>query len=595
VERGNTLKLQFPSITSRLIVVLVIAIITFTAVGLIAMIITDRRLIRERADSSLVSTSSMFVRLAENYIESGLSQNNPDRFIEDLKRLTEAEFTFLRPAKHSLPQTREQGALLTPAYALVLKEVLDVVSSTLPDPLSHQLRDSIKQLNKDTLGTHFEATLGGQAYLTRLIHFNIAPDQAIVIVIQKPLISGAEISYAMILVGGLALFGALFIIMVAFFLGRNITQPVKRLIGAAQAVQEGGQHWVGMAYLSKSLSLERKDELGKLAAAFNRMVRILQEKEQMQDLLGKVVSREIAKELLDHDIELGGEEKQVTVLFLDIRNFTGLSEGHSPKRVLSMLNTCLTEASQIIEQNHGVVDKYVGDSVMALYGAPLATKEDANNAVATALAIEQSLDTLNVKLSQDSFDTIRIGVGISTGTVVAGNMGSINRLNYSVIGDNVNTASRLEELTKYYRTWVIVNDTTRKAADHYLYRMIDRVRVRGKKQSIAICQPLCHRDKLDESVRTLVGIHQQAIDAYSNQEWSQAINLFTKLKGLDSKTPLYPMYIDRCEHLQANPPGGEWDGVFDNGDNSHESQRIDVSISKKETGQGEKCQPCPSD
>lgn len=446
------MKLLSHGIRSRLVLVLLLAVLIIQGINLGVWLNKDKTDITAATEKSLSSATQLFIHLANLYQQSEITNKDHRQFIQQLKQLTDSEFTFLQPAQMIMPAATQQGSPLDPQAHKILKGVVDVTNSTLPEGLSHQLRDRVKQMGVDELNTQFTLHLGNRLYLTELIRLNVAEDQSIIVLIQQPMTSqiAKNRSTIVLLIAGVTLIGLTLIGLIGYLLGRNIIYPVNRLIGAAQAVQQGGQHWVGMAYLSKSLSLERKDELGRLALAFNQMVRVLQEKEQMQNLLGKVVSPEIADQLLQHEIKLGGEERQVTVLFLDIRNFTGISEGQSPERVLKMLNTCLSELSQTIDNHHGVVDKYIGDSIMALFGAPLRSKQDATNAISAALAIESSLAPLNTRLEKENYQPIKVGTGISTGTVVAGNMGSKSRLNYSVIGDNVNIASRLEGLTKQY-------------------------------------------------------------------------------------------------------------------------------------------------
>lgn len=564
------MKLLSHGIRSRLVLVLLLAVLIIQGINLGVWLNKDKTDITAATEKSLSSATQLFIHLANLYQQSEITNKDHRQFIQQLKQLTDSEFTFLQPAQMIMPAATQQGSPLDPQAHKILKGVVDVTNSTLPEGLSHQLRDRVKQMGVDELNTQFTLHLGNRLYLTELIRLNVAEDQSIIVLIQQPMTSqiAKNRSTIVLLIAGVTLIGLTLIGLIGYLLGRNIIYPVNRLIGAAQAVQQGGQHWVGMAYLSKSLSLERKDELGRLALAFNQMVRVLQEKEQMQNLLGKVVSPEIADQLLQHEIKLGGEERQVTVLFLDIRNFTGISEGQSPERVLKMLNTCLSELSQTIDNHHGVVDKYIGDSIMALFGAPLRSKQDATNAISAALAIESSLAPLNTRLEKENYQPIKVGTGISTGTVVAGNMGSKSRLNYSVIGDNVNIASRLEGLTKQYGVWIIVNESTKTIASEFAYRWIDRVRVRGRRQTINIYQPLCHRDNLNQATRTLIQTHQSAMEAYIKMQWVEAISFFEKAHSLDPDTPLYPFFIARCRTFIEHPPESSWDGTVDINQNS---------------------------
>ena len=245
------------------------------------------------------------------------------------------------------------------------------------------------------------------------------------------------------------------------FIARKVTRPVKDLTEGAKKIERGD-------YQTKILT-DQKDEIGQLANSFNRMAKGLAEKEKIRNLLGKVVSSDIAEELLSKEIELGGEEKEATILFSDIREFTQLCEGVEPKQILEILNVYLTEMSELVELNKGVIDKYIGDAIMAIFGAPTQHGDDANNAVTAALAMTAALTLLN-QARQGSAPMIKIGIGLNTATVVAGNMGSPNRLNYTVIGDGVNLSSRLEGLTKFYGLEILVSESTKMKAKKFVYQ-----------------------------------------------------------------------------------------------------------------------------
>jgi adenylate cyclase len=228
--------------------------------------------------------------------------------------------------------------------------------------------------------------------------------------------------------------------------------------------------------------------LGDLASAFNRMSAGLADRDRVRDLLGKVVSPEIAAQLLHSEAVLGGEEREVTILFSDLRNFTSLSERLAPKDVLALLNRYLDRMSAIVEEHQGVIDKFIGDAIMALFGAPVADPAAADHALAAAQAMQVALSALNAELAADGLPQLAIGIGINTARVVAGNMGSQRRLNYTVIGDGVNVAARLEALTKdpVYATRILVSDSTRQGARaaHHL-RSVGGVVIRGRKEPVA--------------------------------------------------------------------------------------------------------------
>jgi len=279
----------------------------------------------------------------------------------------------------------------------------------------------------------------------------------------------------------LALLGLAISAAVGIWIARGISKPVLQLAEGARKIGEGDyQHRVNVS---------QPDEMGLLAASFNHMSKGLAERDQVRDLLGKVVSPSVAAELLRKDVTLGGEEREVSVLFSDVRSFTTMCEALPPQEVLGILNRYFTRMSALVEAHGGVVDKYVGDAIMALFGAPLANPDDADRAMETALEMCEALDELNSQQQVRGHPAINVGIGINTDIVIAGNMGSQTRLNYTVIGDGVNLASRLEGLTKTpeYATRIIISKTTlAKAKGRYQTRSLGEVAVKGKQKPTEI-------------------------------------------------------------------------------------------------------------
>jgi adenylate cyclase len=215
----------------------------------------------------------------------------------------------------------------------------------------------------------------------------------------------------------------------------------------------------------------------------------LAERDRVRDLLGKVVSPEIAAQLLQSDLQLGGEEREVTVLFSDLRDFTALSERLPPAEVLALLNRYLDRMSAVVERHGGVIDKYIGDAIMALFGAPVAAPDAAARALAAARAMAAALDQLNAELAAEGRPPLALGIGINTARVIAGNMGSRSRLNYTVIGDGVNLAARLEALTKdpAYGTRILVSGATAAAAGATSgLRPLGPVTVKGRTEPVPV-------------------------------------------------------------------------------------------------------------
>jgi len=253
----------------------------------------------------------------------------------------------------------------------------------------------------------------------------------------------------MVSLGGVALaavFGAGF--------ARRLSRPVQQLAAHTQVIARGDYE--------TRLNLQRQDELGALAAAFNTMSTGLAERDQVRDLLDKNVSPEVAAEMMREGSGLGGEERRVSILFADLRGFTTMSENLPPRAIVTLLNRYLDRMAQAIEAEGGVIDKFIGDEIMALFGAPVPYDHCALRAIKAALSMRSALAELNRELTAEGHPTLSFGIGINTAQVVAGNIGSANRLNYSVIGDGVNLAARLQSQTRNpdFATDIIASEQT---------------------------------------------------------------------------------------------------------------------------------------
>ncbi len=282
---------------------------------------------------------------------------------------------------------------------------------------------------------------------------------------------------AVVAVGALVVAAAL-----ALAFARGLARPVERLAAHTERISAGDY--------SARVPVDRADELGRLAGAMNAMSAGLAERDRVRDLLDKNVSPEVAARLLRDGAVLGGEEREVTILFADLRGFTTLSERLTPPELLALLNRYLDRMGGAIEAHGGVIDKFIGDAIMALFGAPVAQGDAAARALAAARAMESALAALNTELAAEGRPPLAIGIGINTARVVAGNIGSSRRLNYSVIGDGVNVAARLQALTRVtdYRTNIILSAATRAAADRAAAdaRPLGTVSVKGRIEPVEI-------------------------------------------------------------------------------------------------------------
>lgn len=337
-------------------------------------------------------------------------------------------------------------------------------------------------------------------------------------------------------------------------LSRSISRPLVQLASVVRRIEAGDY--------ARSVVVRARDELGQLADSINSMAKGLAEKEKVRDLLGKVVSTQIADELLRNPVELGGEERVVTVMFVDIKGFTTFCEGRAPQAVLTTLNRYLSHITAIIETHHGVVDKFNGDAVMALFGAPVAGSNDAAQAVAAALEIPEALTALTAEARAAGRPGLQACVGVNTDRVVAGNVGSENRLNYSVIGDGVNLAARLESLTRFYQVDCIVSEATRRAAPDFLYRELDWVRVAGKQEAVRIYEVVAPGTSATASLRDSVDAFQRMLTRYRAQDWDAAEAELDLLESAEGPRALYTLYRDRMARWRLEPPSADWQGQY---------------------------------
>lgn len=333
----------------------------------------------------------------------------------------------------------------------------------------------------------------------------------------------------------------------------RVTRPVADLARAARRVARGRY--------DEPVRVPQRDELGLLADSFNEMMTGISERDRIRDLLGRVVSPEIAEELLSKRIELGGEQREVSVLFADIRDFTTISETEPPQRIISLLNTFLTRASEIVEAHGGVVADYIGDSMMALFGAPTRHDDDATRSVRTALDLWVALPEINRRIVALGCAPLSVGVGIHTSVVVAGSMGSESRLKYSVIGDGVNLASRLEGLTRRYGVGVIASAATREACRGIVFRELDRVRVKGRRAPVGIHQPLGPEGEIDGAALDTLALHGRALDRFRARDWEGAAELFGEVGRRWPGDPPSALYAERIARLRVELPGSDWDGT----------------------------------
>ncbi|MCP4595089.1 CHASE2 domain-containing protein [Neptuniibacter sp.] len=288
-------------------------------------------------------------------------------------------------------------------------------------------------------------------------------------------------------------------------------------------------------------------------------------KRLLAGLFGQYVPPELVAEMADKPDEysLTGESREMTVLFSDVRGFTNMSEGLDPKQLTQLMNAFLTPMTSIIHQHRGTIDKYMGDAIMSFWGAPLPDANQAENALDAAIAMIDHLDDLNDEFAQKGWPAIDIGVGLNTGVMTVGNMGSKFRKAYTVMGDSVNLGSRLEGLTKEYGVKIIVSEFTKQHLDSaFHFRELDRVKVKGKDQSVAIFEPLGRLGQVAESELEQLLRYHEALQLYRDRQWDQATLAFEALNQSQPESLLFQLYLQRLEQFIEHPPESDWDGTF---------------------------------
>ncbi|KAA3631970.1 MAG: adenylate/guanylate cyclase domain-containing protein [Proteobacteria bacterium] len=282
---------------------------------------------------------------------------------------------------------------------------------------------------------------------------------------------------------------------------------------------------------------------------------------------GRYVPEEIVDEMSrkPEHYTLEGERRELSVMFSDIRGFTSLSEKLQPNEVTRLMNVYLSRMTEIIHDAQGTIDKYIGDAIMAFWGAPLANPRHASLAVSAALAMRDAMPAINEDFAARGWPAIRIGIGVNTGNMALGNMGSDFRMTYTVMGDAVNLGSRVESLTKIYGVPVVVTEYTAKQAPGYVYRYLDRVRVRGRGEPIDVLEPVMPDYRVPRSLERQIGGFHAFLEVYRAQRWSQALGQLEDLERQFGGSMLYDVYRARIVQLREVPPDSGWDGVFDLG------------------------------
>ncbi|MBX9830178.1 MAG: HAMP domain-containing protein [Xanthobacteraceae bacterium] len=356
-----------------------------------------------------------------------------------------------------------------------------------------------------------------------------------------------------------ALLGLIFAVLVS----SGITRPVRLLLEGTRDVEAGR--------LGHSITITTQDEIGQLSLAFNRMIEQLRRNERVRETFGRYIDPQVVKGLLDQPALAAaeGQRRTMTVLFCDMKAFATLSEGVTPQGLVKVMNRYLSTMSEPIRHHRGIIDKYIGDAIMAYWGPPFV--EEADQARLACLAaidmvgrvatlrkeIPELLGVRNIPVECD------VRIGIATGEALVGSIGSEFMMSYTVMGDNVNLASRLETANKEYGSHVFASEATARAAGPEIEtREIDRVVVAGQSQAAGVFEIMGRKGELTPQAITLRSAYAEGLAAYRAQRWDDARRAFkAALESAPGDGPALAL-LNRIERLQQNPPAADWDGAW---------------------------------
>ena len=452
----------------------------------------------------------------------------------------------------------ESAAALVPyrgeKYSFQYVSLADVVNDRVPP---EQLKDKIALIGTTAPGLQdLRATPVGSVYPGVEVHANLIAGMIDREIKQKPLyVIGAEIVF--LLIGGVTL--AIMIPMLSALWATLAAGAGAALIAAFNFLvwKEAG------LVLPLAASLLTVAALYILNMAYGYFVES-RSKRQFAELFGQYVPPELVDRMAADPgrYTMAPRSAQLTILFADVRGFTGISEALDPEALREYINEYLTAMSDIIRgRYHGTLDKYIGDAVMAFWGAPVDDPRHARNAVLAGLAMQKECEALNTRFAGRGWPSLKIGIGINSGSARVGDMGSRVRRAYTAMGDAVNVASRLEGRTKYYGVGILVGEATRHAVGDVVFREVDRIKVKGKDEAVTIHEPLGLESEIEKNVHAEIELWNATLRAYRARQWDQAELNIANLLRMNPTCGLYHAYPERLAQMRREPPAPDWDGV----------------------------------
>lgn len=454
----------------------------------------------------------------------------------------------------SIPSNNKGEILVNyygPAYTFPHYSATKVLRGELP---VDALQNRLIIIGNTTIGLHdmrptpFSATFPGVE-----LHCTVMDN-----IIQQNFVKRSERDSALYDIAAIAGIAVVFLLLQSLVQGAALAGAVTLLLGGYIAtthyffIRDG--LWLNHVYPILALILSY------LGTSIHRYLKEEREKKMIRETFSKYVHPSVVTEMLANPdrLRLGGEKKELSVLFSDIRGFTTLSERLPADELVPQLNEYLTEMTHVVFDHHGTLDKYIGDAVMAIFGAPLPQQNHAFSACSTALDMIKTLKSLQNSWQAQGRPVLKIGIGINTGVMMVGNMGSEGRFDYTVLGDNVNLAARLEGLTKMYGADIVVSGNTwHEVKEYFIARELDIVCAKGKTKEVSIYQLMAAKEGAELYEEPLT-VYHQALLHFRKQEWDQAAELFSRIEKWWSGDRPSRIYLDRCRLYKANPPGDDW-------------------------------------
>ena len=304
-----------------------------------------------------------------------------------------------------------------------------------------------------------------------------------------------------------------------------------------------------------------------LSITFMKFIVTAREKSYIRNAFGHYLSADVINELLSdpEKLALGGDKKYMTAIFTDVKSFSTISEKLDPSDLVSLLNQYLSGMSDIVLEQRGTIDKYEGDAIISFFGAPIEYDDHAAKACHSAVGMKKVESELNKRFLESNLSPspLLTRIGVNTGEMVVGNMGTASKMDYTIMGNSVNLAARLEGVNKQYGTWVLVSETTQKeAGDGFLFRRLDRVRVVGINEPVRLYELVDEKEYASSEVTEAVGVFDEGINHFENKDWVKAEQSFQKVLTILKTDGPAETYLKRCKEYRTKPPSATWDGVF---------------------------------